>query len=136
MFFKVGQIISAYTLISLSLSSLIKLYFSSDSDKRTSISTGLIAGIAVGSAILVLVLLGVGLYAVRQKKRAEKAIGMSRPFGNYYIKYLLLCNPRFRYLYVVGKIKHQTNCWLVWLIFTLFQLPGHQVAKTVEVHHN
>ncbi|XP_059453327.1 leucine-rich repeat receptor protein kinase HPCA1-like [Corylus avellana] len=58
-------------------------YVFQDSDKGTSISTGLIVGIAVGSAILVLVLLGVGTYAVRQKKRAEKAIGMSRPFASW-----------------------------------------------------
>lgn len=45
-------------------------------------STGVIAGIAVGCAFLVLGLVGVGVYAIRQKKRAEKAIGLSRPFGN------------------------------------------------------
>ncbi|XP_059454438.1 leucine-rich repeat receptor protein kinase HPCA1-like [Corylus avellana] len=59
-------------------------YVFQDSDRGTTIiSTGLIVGIAVGSAILVLVLLGVGTYAVRQKKRAEKAIGMSRPFASW-----------------------------------------------------
>jgi hypothetical protein len=52
-----------------------------------------IVGIAIGCAILVLVLLGLGIYAVKQKKRAEKAIGLSKPFGNYYIKSLFLCSP-------------------------------------------
>lgn len=48
----------------------------------SSISTGVVVGISVGCAFLVLGLIGVGIYAIRQKKRAEKAIGLSRPFGN------------------------------------------------------
>ncbi|PON65000.1 Serine/threonine protein kinase [Trema orientale] len=53
------------------------------SHKGNSISTGVIAGIAAGCALLVLGLVGVGVYAIRQKKRAEKAIGLSRPFASW-----------------------------------------------------
>ncbi|KAB2040959.1 hypothetical protein ES319_D02G117200v1 [Gossypium barbadense] len=44
---------------------------------------GVIISVATGSAILVLGLVGVGIYAVRQKKRAEKAIGLSNPFASW-----------------------------------------------------
>lgn len=46
-----------------------------------SVSLAVIIGVAVGCSLLVLGLIGVGIYAIRQKKRAEKAIGLSRPFG-------------------------------------------------------
>ncbi|KAF5445318.1 hypothetical protein F2P56_034378 [Juglans regia] len=49
----------------------------------TTISSPVIVGIAIGCAILVLVLVGVGIYAVRQKKRAERAIGLSKPFASW-----------------------------------------------------
>ncbi|GMI78584.1 Vascular-Related RLK 1 [Hibiscus trionum] len=49
----------------------------------TSVSTGVIIAIATGAGVLVLGLLGVGIYAIRQKKRAEKAIGLSRPFASW-----------------------------------------------------
>ena len=38
--------------------------------------------IAIGCTILVLGLVEVVVYTIRQKKRAEKAIGTSKPFGN------------------------------------------------------
>lgn len=49
----------------------------------SSISPGVVVGISVGCAFLVLGLIGVGIYAIRQKKRAEKAIGLSRPFASW-----------------------------------------------------
>ncbi|XP_012478224.1 leucine-rich repeat receptor protein kinase HPCA1 [Gossypium raimondii] len=49
----------------------------------TSVSKGVIIAVATGAAILVLGLIGVGIYAVRQKKRAEKAIGLSNPFASW-----------------------------------------------------
>ncbi|MBA0638543.1 hypothetical protein Godav_025444 [Gossypium davidsonii] len=49
----------------------------------TSVSKGVIIAVATGAAILVLGLVGVGIYAVRQKKRAEKAIGLSNPFASW-----------------------------------------------------
>lgn len=54
----------------------------SDEHVGTSISSRAIIGIAIGCGVLVLVLVGLGAYAVRQKKRADKAIGLSKPFGN------------------------------------------------------
>lgn len=51
---------------------------------ETTVSPGIIAGIAIGSSFLVIVLIVVAMYAIRQKKRAEKAIGLSKPFGKYY----------------------------------------------------
>ncbi|CAN0927774.1 Leucine-rich repeat receptor protein kinase HPCA1 [Linum grandiflorum] len=48
-----------------------------------SISRGVIAGIASGCAVLVLCLVGVAIYAVWQKKRAEKAIVFSKPFASW-----------------------------------------------------
>ncbi|KAK4834164.1 hypothetical protein QYF36_018034 [Acer negundo] len=54
-----------------------------DAGKGAAISTGAIAGISVGGAVLVLVLVGLGIYAIQQKKRAEKAIGLSRPFASW-----------------------------------------------------
>ncbi|OMO77623.1 hypothetical protein COLO4_25067 [Corchorus olitorius] len=48
-----------------------------------SISHGVIIGVAIGGALLVLCLFGVVVYAVWQKKRAEKAIGLSRPFASW-----------------------------------------------------
>ncbi|XP_040997623.1 leucine-rich repeat receptor protein kinase HPCA1-like [Juglans microcarpa x Juglans regia] len=50
----------------------------------TSIGTRVIIEIAIACcAILVLGLLGVGIYAVRQKRRAEAAIGFSNPFASW-----------------------------------------------------
>ncbi|KAJ0027496.1 hypothetical protein Pint_36262 [Pistacia integerrima] len=54
-----------------------------ESHKGASLSTGVIAGIASGGALLVLGLLGIGIYAFLQKKRAERAIGMSKPFASW-----------------------------------------------------
>jgi serine/threonine protein kinase/Leucine-rich repeat (LRR) protein len=54
-----------------------------EEDKGNSISTGAIAGIASACAVLVLGLVALGVYAVQQKKRAKKAIGLSRPFASW-----------------------------------------------------
>ncbi|XP_028081351.1 probable leucine-rich repeat receptor-like protein kinase At5g49770 [Camellia sinensis] len=58
-------------------------YFFPDEHGGTSISSGTIIGIAIGCGFLVLLLVGLGAYAVRQKKRAEKAIGLSKPFASW-----------------------------------------------------
>lgn len=49
---------------------------------ETSLSSRQVIGIATGCTILVLLLVALAIYAIQQKKLAERAIGMSRPFGN------------------------------------------------------
>ncbi|OVA17137.1 Protein kinase domain [Macleaya cordata] len=49
----------------------------------TSLSKGAIIGIAIGCFVVILVLIAVGIYAVRQKKRAERAIELSKPFASW-----------------------------------------------------
>jgi len=44
-------------------------------------NTGVIIGAVAGGSVLLLLLLGAGLYAHRQKKRAEKATEQNNPFG-------------------------------------------------------
>ncbi|KAK8935633.1 putative leucine-rich repeat receptor-like protein kinase [Platanthera zijinensis] len=50
---------------------------------KNSMSTGVIAGIAVGCIILLIALVILGLYAIRQKKRAERAVEQSKPFASW-----------------------------------------------------
>ncbi|KAI6673366.1 hypothetical protein NL676_001272 [Syzygium grande] len=52
-------------------------------DHKRSMSAGAIVGVAVGCGILLLGLIAIGAYAVRQKQRAEKAIGLSKPFASW-----------------------------------------------------
>ncbi|KAL9165527.1 hypothetical protein ABFS82_06G176100 [Erythranthe guttata] len=47
------------------------------------ISRGVIAGITSGCALVVVVLAGLGAYAIRQKRRAEEAISLSKPFASW-----------------------------------------------------
>ncbi|EHA8587934.1 putative leucine-rich repeat receptor-like protein kinase [Cocos nucifera] len=54
-----------------------------DVEGRSSTSTGLITGIAVGCALLLLGLVVSTLYALRQKKRARRAMELSRPFASW-----------------------------------------------------
>jgi len=60
----------------------------SESGKHSNI--GIIIGAAVGGLVLLVLLLLAGLYAFRQKKRAEKAIGQSNPFSNIALYLYLL----------------------------------------------
>ena len=46
-------------------------------------SKGAIVGITVGCVVLILGLLIVGIYAFKQKKKAERAMVLSKPFGMY-----------------------------------------------------
>ncbi|KAJ4817028.1 Leucine-rich repeat protein kinase family protein [Rhynchospora pubera] len=46
-------------------------------------NTGLIIGISAGCAILVIALIGAAVYAIRQKKKAQKAMELSRPFASW-----------------------------------------------------
>ncbi|KAF8411899.1 hypothetical protein HHK36_004457 [Tetracentron sinense] len=49
----------------------------------TSISLGAIVGIAISCAVLVLLLVWVAIYAFRQKRRAERASELSKPFASW-----------------------------------------------------
>jgi hypothetical protein len=51
-------------------------------DSGGSKNTGLIIGISVGCAVLLIALIGAAIYAVKQKRTAQKAMELSRPFGN------------------------------------------------------
>lgn len=59
----------------------ILLIWLQDAGSGTTISIGVIAGIASTCAFLGLLIIGVGFYAIHQKTRAERAISLSRPFG-------------------------------------------------------
>ncbi|CAI9293028.1 unnamed protein product [Lactuca saligna] len=48
-----------------------------------SIGVGGVIGISIGCTLLILVLIGLVFYAVQQKKRAERAITLSKPFGSW-----------------------------------------------------
>ncbi|KAK4744528.1 hypothetical protein SAY87_010840 [Trapa incisa] len=50
---------------------------------KTSFSTGVIAGVAGGGSVLVLILIGLGIYAIRQKKRADMAIQSHKAFASW-----------------------------------------------------
>ncbi|KAI6698762.1 hypothetical protein NL676_018881 [Syzygium grande] len=52
-------------------------------DNNVSISKGVLAGIAVGCAVLILGLVGSVIYAIQQKKRAQRATELSRPFASW-----------------------------------------------------
>ncbi|KAL6329194.1 hypothetical protein AAG906_014803 [Vitis piasezkii] len=52
-------------------------------EPNKSSNTGIIIGAAVGGSLLVLLLLFAGVYAFRQKRRAERATEQSNPFANW-----------------------------------------------------
>ncbi|KAL6577989.1 hypothetical protein OROMI_010317 [Orobanche minor] len=58
-------------------------YLFGDEQGRSHVSRGVIAGTTAGCAFLVLVLAGLGAYAIRQKMRAEQAIALSKPFASW-----------------------------------------------------
>ncbi|XP_022973188.1 probable leucine-rich repeat receptor-like protein kinase At5g49770 [Cucurbita maxima] len=53
------------------------------SDERNISGNRWLIGIAIGCALLVLSLIGLGIYAIKQKKRVSKAISLSRPFSSW-----------------------------------------------------
>ncbi|XP_073273684.1 leucine-rich repeat receptor protein kinase HPCA1-like [Primulina huaijiensis] len=58
-------------------------YIFGDDHRRTHFSLITIAGISIAGAFLVLVLAGLGIYALRQKRRAEQAISVHKPFASW-----------------------------------------------------
>lgn len=60
------------------------LYFADEvTGSKKSSNTGVIIGAAAGGSVLLLLLLGAGLYAHRQKKRAERATEHNNPFAHW-----------------------------------------------------
>nr|XP_034916258.1 probable leucine-rich repeat receptor-like protein kinase At5g49770 isoform X2 [Populus alba] len=59
------------------------LYFAEVTGSKKSSNTGVIIGAAAGGSVLLLLLLGAGLYARRQKKRAERATEQNNPFAHW-----------------------------------------------------
>ncbi|ESQ43695.1 hypothetical protein EUTSA_v10012589mg [Eutrema salsugineum] len=55
----------------------------SDGGGSKSSNTGIIIGAAVGAAILLLLLTLAGVYALRQRKRADRATGQNNPFAKW-----------------------------------------------------
>lgn len=49
--------------------------------EHKSSNVGIIVGATVGGSVLLVLLICAGLYAFHQKKRAEKAVSQSNPFG-------------------------------------------------------
>ncbi|XP_050235852.1 leucine-rich repeat receptor protein kinase HPCA1 isoform X2 [Mercurialis annua] len=58
-------------------------FFAGQPTKSNSSNTGIIIGAAAGGLVLVLLLLLAGLYAYRQKKRAQKATQRNNPFAHW-----------------------------------------------------
>ncbi|XP_042013454.1 leucine-rich repeat receptor protein kinase HPCA1-like [Salvia splendens] len=58
-------------------------YVFGDEHERSHISRGMVVGVTTGCSFLVLILAGLGVYALRQKHRAEQAISLSKPFASW-----------------------------------------------------
>nr|QJR84049.1 CARD1-like protein 4 [Phtheirospermum japonicum] len=58
-------------------------YVFGEEQARAHISKGMIAGITSGCAFLAVVLAVLAAYAIRQKRRAEQAISLSKPFASW-----------------------------------------------------
>ncbi|KAF6151297.1 hypothetical protein GIB67_020619 [Kingdonia uniflora] len=86
-----------YLLITMSLFPSTEKYFNRSEVQRIGfafknggkMSLCIIIGISIGCVFLLLVLAGVAIYAIQQKKLAERAIELSKPFGNF----VILCSP-------------------------------------------
>ncbi|KAI0519373.1 hypothetical protein KFK09_006819 [Dendrobium nobile] len=57
--------------------------FSDSNGGKNSMSAGAIAGIAFGCIILLILLIVLVIYAIGQKKRAERAVELSKPFASW-----------------------------------------------------
>ncbi|XP_031485903.1 leucine-rich repeat receptor protein kinase HPCA1 [Nymphaea colorata] len=58
-------------------------YHFPDENGGKSLPITVVIGIAVGCSVLVLALLALGVYAIRQKRRAKRAMAGSRPFASW-----------------------------------------------------
>ncbi|KAM5574173.1 leucine-rich repeat receptor protein kinase HPCA1 [Rosa sericea] len=57
------------------------------SESNKSSNVGIIIGAAAGGSVLVLIFLLVGIYAIRQKRRAKRATDQNNPFGKWDVNY-------------------------------------------------
>uniref|UniRef100_A0A3Q7EQZ7 non-specific serine/threonine protein kinase n=1 Tax=Solanum lycopersicum TaxID=4081 RepID=A0A3Q7EQZ7_SOLLC len=60
-----------------------KYFDGASSESKNSSSTGIIIGAAVGGSVIAIIALIIGVYAFRQKKRAEDAAKRSDPFASW-----------------------------------------------------
>ncbi|KAI4296122.1 hypothetical protein L6164_036107 [Bauhinia variegata] len=58
-------------------------YFEDNSESSKSLNMGIIIGAVVGGSVLLVLLVLAGVYAFCQKRRADRAIGQSNPFGRW-----------------------------------------------------
>ncbi|WZY82644.1 hypothetical protein YC2023_029028 [Brassica napus] len=63
------------------LISMAQLFFATDAGGSSSSNMGIIIGAAVGAVVLLLLLTLAGVYALRQRKRADRATDQNNPFG-------------------------------------------------------
>jgi uncharacterized protein (DUF2062 family) len=56
-------------------------HFEVSTESKKSMGIGIIIGAAAGGTVLLLLLLLAGVYAFRQKRRAERASDQLNPFG-------------------------------------------------------
>ena len=68
-------------MIYLTLTLTLSRHFGVCTESKKSWSIGVIIGAAAGGTVLVLLLLLAGVYAFHSKKRAERAIKRTKPFG-------------------------------------------------------
>lgn len=72
------------------MSILIKSILTGSGSSSTSISTAVIAGIAVGGCVILIALALVAVYALKQRKKANEAAVLANPFGTISDLYLIL----------------------------------------------
>lgn len=99
-------------------------FMTSDEHEGSHFSRGMVAGVAAGCSFLVLILAGLGIYALRQKRRAEQAISLSKPFGTFLMQVVIS--------YAYSRVQYV----LTFLISSPLQLLGPRVGKTVEARHS
>ncbi|CAN7008586.1 unnamed protein product [Brassica rapa subsp. trilocularis] len=65
------------------LISMAQLFFATDAGGSSSSNMGIIIGAAVGAVVLLLLLTLAGVYALRQRKRADRATDQNNPFAKW-----------------------------------------------------
>jgi uncharacterized integral membrane protein len=68
-----------------SLSLSLSCHLEESKESKNPLSIGIIIGAAAGGTVLLLLVLVAGVYAFRQKRRAERASDQLNPFGKIII---------------------------------------------------